>query len=196
MSGELAVLQTARFKGRLAPEVAAAACGVTREAAEALLASACAAGHLREDGKLTPAGRARLTELLAAERASLADGALAEHYRGFAPHNAELKAIVSAWQLRDGAPNDHADDAYDRAVIARLECLHGEFAPWLATATTLAPRLTPYPDRFAAALHRIRAGESTYVARPIADSYHTVWFELHEDLVGMLGHDRCVEDAT
>jgi pyruvate,orthophosphate dikinase len=31
------------------------------------------------------------------------------------------------------------------------------------------------------------------VARPIIDSYHTVWFELHEDLMAINGLTRAAE---
>jgi len=45
--------------------------------------------------------------------------------------------------------------------------------------------------------HRIEVnGEATYVARPILDSYHTVWFEYHEELIGLLGLSRAEEAGT
>jgi len=60
----------------------------------------------------------------------------------------------------------------------------------------LAPRLAPYPERFGSALARVRAGEHTWLARPMIDSYHTVWFELHEDLIGLAGLTRAGEAAA
>ena len=41
-----------------------------------------------------------------------------------------------------------------------------------------------------AAAGRIAAGDHGYVARIITDSYHTVWFELHEDLMSLAGLTR------
>jgi hypothetical protein len=34
------------------------------------------------------------------------------------------------------------------------------------------------------------AGDTTWLARPIIDSYHTVWFELHEELIAASGLTR------
>jgi pyruvate,orthophosphate dikinase len=36
-------------------------------------------------------------------------------------------------------------------------------------------------------------GNAAYVARPIIDSYHPVWFELHEDLIALAGLSRLEE---
>jgi hypothetical protein len=54
-------------------------------------------------------------------------------------------------------------------------------------------RYGSYGDRLDAAIDRARSGETAYVDRPLVDSYHTVWFELHEDLLATLGLDRSQE---
>jgi hypothetical protein len=33
----------------------------------------------------------------------------------------------------------------------------------------------------------------SWLTRPMVDSYHTVWFELHEELIGMAGRTRSAE---
>jgi hypothetical protein len=40
------------------------------------------------------------------------------------------------------------------------------------------------------ALDNIHAGETMWLARPLIDSYHTVWFELHEELILAAGLTR------
>ena len=40
------------------------------------------------------------------------------------------------------------------------------------------------------ALERVDKGERSWVDRPRADSFHTVWFELHEDLLATLALSR------
>jgi VIT1/CCC1 family predicted Fe2+/Mn2+ transporter len=40
------------------------------------------------------------------------------------------------------------------------------------------------------------AGDSAWLLKPLIDSYHTVWFELHEDLIGLAGHTREAEAAS
>ena len=58
------------------------------------------------------------------------------------------------------------------------------------------PRLAPYPDRFSAAIEKVKDGDHSWIAKPIADSYHTVWFEFHEELIAALGLSREAEAAS
>ena len=43
------------------------------------------------------------------------------------------------------------------------------------------------------ALDRIRGGDLDWFTKPMIDSYHTVWFELHENLLATLGIQRAKE---
>ena len=45
------------------------------------------------------------------------------------------------------------------------------------------------------ALQLANDGDQRYVSSPRVDSYHTVWFELHEDLIRLSGHDRSEEQS-
>ena len=56
-------------------------------------------------------------------------------------------------------------------------------------------RFRGYDDRFTDALARVGQGDLSWVARPRVDSCHTVWMELHEDLVATLGIQRGAEPA-
>ncbi|WP_051342499.1 hypothetical protein [Pseudonocardia spinosispora] len=194
---ELLLLQAARLKGRLSAEAASASAGIPADDAQAGLESLVAAGHVKAAGtafRLTPEGRERLAALLGDERDGVDQEALDAAYHQFDDVNNELKSIVTAWQMKDDdTPNDHSDSEYDLAVVDRLYELDEQFAPLLATMIELAPRLAPYRDRFAGAVAKLREGDHSYVARPITDSYHTVWFELHEELIGLLGRVRVDE---
>jgi hypothetical protein len=196
MASELAVLQTVRLKGRTtAEDVAAATATGAGEAADALQ-GAVASGTLTEANgrvRMTPEGRERLTALLDEERAGVDATALRAAYERFVGLNGEFKQMATDWQQRDGQPNDHSDAAYDQAVLDRLGPLHERLVPVLEEIIALAPRLAPYPGRFAAALEKVRAGDSAWFLRPLIDSYHTVWFELHEDLIGLAGLTRAEE---
>ncbi len=128
------------------------------------------------------------------ERATLDASGLRALYEEFCVVNAELKATITAWQLRaDGTPNDHSDAAYDEGVAARLIQLHANAVPVLQRIEIEAPRLNHYRRRLSHALDKVRLGETSYVARPLIDSYHTVWFELHEDLIALNGLTRAAE---
>jgi hypothetical protein len=196
---ELLLLQAVRLKGRLGAEAAATCAGIPVAEARNGLAALVAAGHAKVVGTavcLTPRGRERLTGLLDEERPGVDRDVLEAVYHEFDDVNGELKSVVTAWQLRgDVTLNDHTDSAYDQTVIERLVALHERFIPLLERITAEVPRLAPYPGRFGDAVAQLRAGDHSFVARPIVDSFHTVWFELHEELIGLLGRTR-VEEAA
>jgi pyruvate,orthophosphate dikinase len=147
--------------------------------------------------RISPSGRERLVALLDEERATVDQTALTEAYEDFDVVNTEFKTLITAWQMLDGQTvNDHTDATYDASVIERLDALHQRFQPLLAHIAKLAPRLATYQARFNHAIDMIRQGNHSFVARPIADSYHTVWFELHEELIGLLGRTRAEEAAA
>jgi pyruvate,orthophosphate dikinase len=199
MTDELSLLQTTRLKGRVPLDVLVLTLDSDEGSVEALVNRAVQAGLIGVAGKnfkLTPAGRDRLTELITAERQSLDRGVLEELYEEFDDYNTELKEIITAWQMKGpDTPNDHTDAAYDAGAIARLADLHQRFVPWLERLAAEAPRLSRYTTRFGTAIKAVQGGDHGFVAKPIADSYHTVWFELHEELFGVLGRDRSSEAA-
>ncbi|WP_431950804.1 pyruvate, phosphate dikinase [Nocardia lijiangensis] len=147
--------------------------------------------------RLTPEGRGELARLLTAERETVDPTVIATAYDEFCAFNTELKEIITAWQMKDAATvNDHADTAYDTAVLDRLRTVHGQVVPLVRRIGEIAPRLSRYTGRLERAVERIDGGDHTWVARPIMDSYHTVWFELHEDLIGLCGLSRADEAAA
>ncbi|HYF24199.1 MAG TPA: hypothetical protein VD931_00530, partial [Baekduia sp.] len=181
----LQVLQAVRLKGRTTPPDVAAATGQAEPAVTALLGELAQAGHVQEAKgryRLTPEGKEALGAALAEERAGIDTAALEALYERFDAFNSEFKELASAWQQRDGQPNDHGDAAYDQAILDRVADLHGRFLGLVQEMGAVAPRLAAYPARFTAALERIQGGDHAFLLRPIIDSYHTVWFELHEDL--------------
>ncbi|HEY1974883.1 MAG TPA: hypothetical protein VGH89_43520 [Pseudonocardia sp.] len=200
MSDKIRVLQALRLKGR--PQLAdvVSATGLDEAALAPVLAELAAAELSTEANgryRLTKPGRDELTRLIADERTGVDQAALTELYHEFDAHNSAFKQLVTDWQLKDGVnPNDHTDVEYDNKIVQRLGELHTDFRPLVERMVAVAPRLTPYPGRFDAALAKVRAGESTWFARPLIDSYHTVWFELHEDLIGLAGLSRAEEAAA
>ncbi|HEY0448714.1 hypothetical protein [Actinophytocola sp.] len=197
---ELTLLQAMRLKGRLSADAAAACVGMSADDTRSALDRLVAEGHAAVAGaafRLAPGGRERLAALLDEERAAVDQEALTRAYADFDEINTDLKNLITAWQLRDpGTPNDHSDAAYDAEVLDRLAALHERFTPLLDRVAAAAARLAPYRTRFGTAIDKVRAGDHTFVARPIADSYHTVWFELHEELIGLLGRTRAEEAAA
>ncbi|MCV7231800.1 MarR family transcriptional regulator [Mycobacterium branderi] len=194
---ELQVLQAVRLKGRIAPADLQDTVGGDAAAVAEAIASLKQSGLVSGEGslRLSADGRARLNELLTQERTELDVPAVAAAYDEFRSVNAEFKALVADWQLRDGSPNMHDDADYDAAVLARLEDVHARALPVIAAAATQLPRLARYGEKLSGALDKVRAGDTTWLARPVADSYHTVWFELHEELIAASGLTR-EDEAT
>jgi hypothetical protein len=191
---ELAVLQAVRLKGRVSrDDLAATLGGDFVDVVDRLVGSG-----LLLDGpalRLSPEGRGRLQGLLADERSHVDKAAVLSAYDEFRSVNTEFKALVTDWQLKDGQPNTHHDVGYDAAVLARLDDVHRRVTRIIAVAATQLPRLSRYSVKLQTALDNIHAGETMWLARPLIDSYHTVWFELHEELILAAGRTRETDDA-
>ncbi|MET0474455.1 MAG: MarR family transcriptional regulator [Mycobacterium sp.] len=179
-AAELAILQAVRLKGRVGR--------ADLPDADSLIDSG-----LLTDGatvRLTADGRARLGELLAAERAAVDPAAANRVYDGFGAINVDFKSVLSQWQADKAGPR--AQDAAV-AVLARIGELHRAVVPVIEAAAELVPRLDGYAGRLDAARRLAEAGDMGWLTRPLVDSYHTVWFELHEELIGLSGRTRADE---
>lgn len=144
---------------------------------------------------LTPKGQAALKAAYPAQFAALrADAGFTAAYDRFEAVNRDLKQLITDWQTMTVAgeqvPNDHSDAEYDAAVIGRLGDLHERAEPVLKAMAGGLPRLQVYLDRLEAALDKVESGETAFVSGAKIDSYHTVWFELHEDLLRILERER------
>jgi hypothetical protein len=187
------LLQALCIKGRAKPE----ALEVAIEDDPSAAIEKCEQEGLIENTKLgyriTDLGRQRVEELYAQERDHAID-VIEEVYETFLPINDEVKQIVTDWQMRevDGqlVLNDHQDPAHDQSVIARLNDTDAKVSAALSSLCTVLPRFDCYSRRLGRALELIGQGDHTMVAAPIKDSYHTVWFELHEELIILSGHER------
>ena len=209
-SAELLVVHALRVRGFVDADVVVAATGLAADEVDAGLAGLADAGRARHrDGRmsgwmLTPDGRSHGEALLAAElEATGTRPAVEGAYRDFLEANQGFLELCTDWQLRpdpeapDGDPivNDHADAAHDVAVVARLADADVVVQGVSAALADVLARFDGYGDRFAGALARVRAGEVEWFTRPMIDSYHTVWFELHENLLATLGIERAGERA-
>jgi hypothetical protein len=139
---------------------------------------------------LLPQGAARLDELLAEEGLRASDE-LCDCYDRFMQLNTRVLKVCSQWQLRaDDVPNDHSDPDYDAEVVERLGGLHRRSAKCVGTIVECASRYVPYGSRLDVCVSRLESGDHTAFTSVMAESYHTVWFELHQDLLLTLGRER------
>lgn len=191
------VLHGLRLKGFADEAALADLVGLDPADVESVLGRAAEEGLVRyRDGKIcgwmpTPEGRTLHSELIVRElEATGARAVIDEGYRRFLDLNDVLKQVCTDWQLRDGAINDHSDPAYDRTVVDRLLGVHIEAEPITKELHAALARFGRYGDRLARAARRVDAGEHEWFTGVTIDSYHTVWFQLHEDLLVTLGIDR------
>jgi hypothetical protein len=144
---------------------------------------------------VTPAGRSWLDEQYPVAYAGFRDDPeSAAAYERFERVNRELLTLFTDWQMmpvgNERVPNDHSDPEYDRDIVDRLGALHERALKPLGRFEALDPRLGEYTKRLEVAYDKVLAGEQDWVSGARIDSYHTVWFELHEDLLRMLGRER------
>ncbi len=200
------VMHGLRLKGFAEAEAVAEAVDLTEADAKPMLDQLVADGMAtyrrgRLSGfALTPAGREAHAGRLAEElEANSAREAVQEAYGRFLSHNADLLTICTAWQLRDvdgeSVLNDHTDEVYDAGVIDRLVALHAGIEPVCEDLGRTLDRFAGYGPRLSLALHNVRAGDADWFTKPMIPSYHTVWFEMHEDLLCTLGIERGSEEA-
>lgn len=149
---------------------------------------------------LTEAGRSRGAELLSVELDDNGWRPRVEHaYGEFLELNGGVLTVCTDWQVRAGSDpmilNDHCDSQYDDSVLGRLGILHSQAARLLDSLSSEMDRFALYSPRLSKALESARRGGLDWVTKPVIDSYHTVWFELHEDLLATLGRSRSDESA-
>ena len=149
--------------------------------------------------RLTESGSKRADRLREAERVAWGADRATAALDAFLDLDQRVKDAVTAWQLRDAEGqviNDHTDDAYDRSVLDRLSAIHADTTAWLGPLEKGWPRVGDYGVRLGRAIEAAVAGDGRYVASPRVDSYHGIWFELHEDLIGLAGRTRADEVAA
>lgn len=142
-----------------------------------------AAGHVA----LTEAGKERHSEELAARVDQSALAEIGERYdRDFLPLNREFKRLCAEWQEEERFELvEKAADVHERLNAGFLDAV-----------SPGAPNLRVYRPRFERALESFLDGEGSALTAPTANSYHGVWFELHEDLIVTLGRNRSEEEAA
>ena len=86
--------------------------------------------------------------------------------------------------------NDHRDFEYDFSVLDRLDRLHEQVKALKDDLLSLVPECCGYFDRLERAKKRLDDLEYVFFTGTDVDSYHTVWFEMHDYILKKLGKER------
>jgi hypothetical protein len=118
-----------------------------------------------------------------------------EAHAAFLPLNRRFGKACTRWQLRPTphdpmAANDHTDWGHDEGVLRTLAALEKELGAVGGRLAAVLARFDGYAERYSSALRKVEAGGRRWVDAPEVDSCHTVWIQLHEDLLATLGIPR------
>lgn len=186
------------IKRHAGPAAIAELIGLPEARVEALLDTAIAQGRaVNAKGAfiLAPLTRVALEARYALHFDHLRhDAAFEAAYQNFERVNRTLKQVITDWQTisvgGNKVANDHSDRAHDESVIDRLGEVHEQVEPILTQLAKELPRLSIYSRKLLSALEAAEDGDHEWVSDIRRDSYHTVWFELHEDLLRIMGQVR------
>jgi hypothetical protein len=193
------VLHALRIKGFSAASTIAELSTLDADRTASILNELAESGHTkyfdaRDLWQLTPEGKQRHATEIVDAAAQHCTG-LRSHYEPFLELNSRLKELCTAWQTRDGEPNDHSDEAYDAERLAELEQLNHACAPVLDGFAEVVPRFAAYRHRLTGAAARAVNGETKMFTGVMCGSFHDIWMELHEDLIQLLSIDRHAEGS-
>jgi hypothetical protein len=181
----------------------AARFGLDRAFVEDALLDFEAAGWVRRSGfggssgwSLTQAGRRENERRLAVELdIAGARETVGQVHTEFLPLNGRLARACTDWQIRPTridplSANDHTDWVWDEQVVTELASLDRALRELSSTLVGCLRRFGGYAERYSSACGRVSRGERRWVDAPELDSCHTVWIQLHEDLLATLGVPR------
>jgi pyruvate,orthophosphate dikinase len=190
-------LHVVGLKGRAEAHALSAASGIPVGEIERLLVEMSTAGLVAHHGgsrrgwALTAEGVEALDALREADSRKVVDPEVVlSCYEGFLRINPALRGACLDWQVREGGVNDHQDAEYDAMVLDRVAVLHRGALTILQDLEVQLPRFASYADRLNSAMVRTQNGDHAWFDSPLLDSYHSIWFELHEDLLIAVGRTR------
>lgn len=172
--------------------------GLPLERVKQVLSEAAESGRIiAADGRclLTPLARVALEYSYSRFYAVLReDHAFFFAYEEFERINITLKSLITDWQTMvvggKHLPNDHSNAEHDDRIIDRLGNFHETADKVLSRLEARLSRLGFYREGLLEALEKAEDGAIEWVSDATIESYHTLWFELHEDLLRIVGRTR------
>lgn len=183
---EFRALHALRVKGVATAAEVARLTGIdgVAEALAALVAQKLVARRAGGEGEyhaLTSAGHDAHGAAVAERLGLKARGLLAAAYDSrFLAVNLRFKQLCADWQ-EQGERFELVEAAAD---------VHDDIIAVLRTAAAADVRFERYAERLNATMDAFQGGDARALTAPVGESYHNVWFELHEDLLVTLSRSR------
>jgi len=114
-----------------------------------------------------------------------------EVWPAFSELDLEMKKTCTAWQVKpDGNPNPHDDPEYDFHVLERLQDIHQQLLRLIGSKDIVQQKCSTLLVDMSMAMERIDKGEFDFVVGLSVNSYHSLWRDLHEQLLNAIGLER------
>lgn len=137
------------------------------------------------------AGKKLLKDHLQSRCADIIPHLRGDAWAAFESLDKELKAVCSAWQVKpDWSANNHDDPGYDFPVLEKLGGVDSKLRILVDRVNGLKNELRDLLLEMEGALGKVNEGDFEYFTGVNVNSYHNLWFELHEDLLCTLGLER------
>lgn len=143
-------------------------------------------GYLEGDGfwYLTDEGESYFNDVLRARFTSDQMAELEDCYQEFESLDRRFKELANSWQQLD-------DERARDELIGDLTEFHRDVETFLNGFTEpLQAEYRTYVTELKSALETLRDGDDKYFTGTDVDSYHTVWFRWHDDLLRTLDKQR------
>ena len=163
--------------------------GLSSDTVRSVLDEAVDSRHVKQNEKrglnsLTGIGKVAYKLLREAAIEEDAKRSIAMEYDRFLNPNRLFKELTTDWQ------QGRTDD-----TESRFESVHNQITIILDGLTAVDPRFGYYTKHFNSAADSFRSGNTDSLAKPLTDSYHDIWMELHEDLLTTLSVSRSEADG-
>lgn len=136
--------------------------------------------------RLDETGENRRVALLEESRGEVDFGGLEAVYEDcFLPLNVEFKEFCTRWQATENR----------FGLLEEMIGIDERIGEQLGVFEAAFPHYRRYRVGFAAAIEKVETGDADALTGAIGPTYHNLWFELHEDLLQMLGRSRADEEA-
>lgn len=137
-----------------------------------------------EDGfwYVTSPGEERLTELCRERFSEPEFSQLRCLFDAFEDCDRQMKQLASEWQT--------GDRSFERTTDELSGIHHDMAALFEQCDESVTAAYAPYIESLEAALQLFTVGESEYFTGADVQSYHNIWFRLHDDLLRTLGEER------